>query len=143
MAITVNMRTQRGEITNRRFLKGEGVSVYGKTTTVSGIGITPGTFVRLNIIDSFGNTVFFKETYTNFWGDYDFWFRTPNQNINLVAKLFATYTWAGSDEAEVPFAVGNVTPGTLPNPIAESTWISIVPMVLIGAGIIYAVKYLK
>ncbi len=143
MAITVNFKTKRGMIVNRRFEKNEGISLYGKVSTLTGVGITPGTFIRLNVVDSYGNSIVHKETLTDFWGGYSFWFVTPDQNVKLLVKIFAAYTWAGQDETAVPIAVGNVTPLILPMPQAENAWLAFVPIVVVGVGLIYLVKVLK
>lgn len=136
------MRTGSGIVTNRRFPKGEGVSIYGKTTGMAGIG-EPGTFVRLNILDERGQTVVYKETLTNIWGDYDFWFRTPYHNAKLIVMLYATYSITGSDETVIPIAVGSINPSSLPLPQSEMSWLSILPLLILGIGTVYVIKVLK
>ena len=134
MAITVNFKTNKGIVTNRTFEKNEGVSVYGKLTGMFGVG-EPGTWIRLNVLNENNQSILTKETNANLWGDYDFYFVTPNQDSKLKIGLIATYSIAGSDETTIPIAVGNKIPENLPQPQAETSLLSFIPVVLlVGLG---------
>lgn len=142
MAITVNFRTSKGNVTSRQFQKNEGVSVYGKLTGVAGVG-EPGTHIRMEIIDSRNNSIFFKEDTANFWGDYDFWFRTPFENIKLKIILTATYSIAGQDKVIIPIGVGNVFASSAPSPQVEGTWLNMIPLLVISVGVVYLIRVMN
>ncbi len=142
MAITVNFRTSKGNVTSRQFQKNEGVSVYGKLTGVAGVG-EPGTHIRMEIINSKNNSIFFKEDTANLWGDYDFWFRTSFKDERLTIILTATYSIAGQDKVIIPIGIGNVFASQAPSPQTEGDWLSMIPLIIIGAGVIYLVKIIN
>lgn len=127
---TVNFRTQSGENNSRRFEKNQGISVYGKCTGITGI-YEPGTHVRINVTKN-GQAFFFDETNTDIFGDYDFWFRTPNEDTNLNVNIISTYSISGQDNVNIPISVGNLIPKPLPNPLQEMSWLGILPVVFIG-----------
>lgn len=128
---TVNFRTSIGENNTRRFEKNQGVSIYGKCTGVTGM-FEPGTHVQINITKD-GQPFFYDNTNAGIFGDYDFWFRTPNEDCNLNVLIVATYSISGQDQVNVPLAVGNKIPKPVPVPGQEMAWLGIVPIVLIGA----------
>jgi hypothetical protein len=133
MALTVNLRTQRGINYNRKFNPGEGVSIYGKATGVLGLGEF-GTHVRLQV-NKGNTTVYFKETYTNLWGDYDFYYVMPLNDMRLDFILIASYSVAGQDDVTVPVSVGNLTPAPLPRPQGEGLPWWVLPAVLVVGGV--------
>ena len=142
MAITVNFRTSKGNVTSRQFQKNEGVSVYGKLTGVAGVG-EPGTHIRMEIIDSRGISIFFDEDTANIWGNYDFWFRAPFDDTRLKIILTATYSIAGQDKVIIPIGIGNVYASSAPTPQTEGGWLSYIPLLIIGGGTIYLIKLLN
>ena len=142
MAITVNFKTNKGIVTNRLFDKNEGVSIYGKLTGMFGVG-EPGTWIRLNVLNENNQSILTKETNANLWGDYDFYFITPNQDKNLKIVLVATYSIAGYDETTVPIAVGNKIPENLPQPQAETSLLSFIPIIILAGLGIFIYKELK
>lgn len=142
MAITVNFRTSKGNVTSRQFQRNEGVSVYGKLTGMAGVG-EPGTHIRMEIVDSRSNAIYFKETNANLWGDYDFWFRTGFKDERLTIVLTATYSIAGQDRVEIPIGVGNVNASPAPRPQTEGDWLSWIPLLIIGGGVIYLIKIIN
>lgn len=127
---TVNFRTSYGENNSRQFEKNQGVSVYGKCTGVTGM-FEPGTHVQINITKN-GKSFFYDNTNTNIFGDYSFWFRTPNEDCNLNVQIVATYSISGQDQINVPLAVGSASPKPLPIPGQEMAWTGILPVVFIG-----------
>lgn len=127
---TVNFRDSYGINNTRRFEKNAGVSVFGKCTGVTGI-YEPGTHVRINVTKN-NEPFFFDEKNTDIFGDYDFWFRTPNEDTNLNVQIIATYSIAGQDIVNIPLAVGNVSPKPLPIPGQEMAWLGMLPIVFIG-----------
>jgi hypothetical protein len=133
MALTVNLRTQRGNIYNRKFNSGEGVSIYGKATGVLGLG-EPGTHVRFQVMKN-NTTVYFKEGYTNIFGDYDFYYVMPLNDTKLIFVLIATYTVSGQDVVNIPVSVGNTTPDPLPFPQGEGLPWWVLPAVLVVGGV--------
>jgi hypothetical protein len=139
MGLSVNFKTQRGVITNRKFQSGEGVSIYGKATTLSGV-INPGTTIRIEISDSFGNSYFFKDTFTDIWGDYASWFLTPSDNKNLMVTVYASYPVSGQDKTVIPIAVGNVNPKPLPMPESEFSLLNFLPIAFIGLAVLIIMK---
>lgn len=133
MSVTVNFKTASGLNSTRVFKQAEGISIYGKCTGVAGIG-EPGTHVRLEIKKG-SSVIYFQETMTNIWGDYDFYYTTPNYNGQLTVRLIATYSISGQDVVNIPIGV-NVQPGNAPLPEVEMAWLSYLPAILIiGAGI--------
>lgn len=127
---TVNFRDSNGINNSRRFEKNAGVSVFGKCTGVSGM-YEPGTHVRINITKN-GQPFFYDEKNTDFFGDYDFWFRTPNEDTNLNVEIVSTYSISGQDIVNIPLSVGNKIPKPLTKPDQEMAWLGILPVVFIG-----------
>ena len=142
MAITVNFRTSKGNVTTRQFLKNEGVSIYGKLTGVAGVG-EPGTHIRMEIIDSRNKSIYFNEDTANMWGDYNFYFRTGFKDERLTIKLTATYSIAGQDKVNIPIGVGMVNASPAPSPQTEGDWLSYIPLFVIGVGTIYLIKVIN
>ena len=142
MAITVNFRTSKGNVKTRAFPKNEGVSVYGKLTGMAGVG-EPGTHIRMEVLDKNNNSIYFSEQTANLWGDYNFWFRTPNDDVRLTILLTATYSIAGQDKVTIPIAVGNVYALPAPSPQTEGDWLSMIPLLVISAGVIYLIKIIN
>ena len=142
MAITVNFRTQQGNVTSRQFQKNEGVSVYGKLTGMAGVG-EPGTHIRMEIIDSRNKSIFFDEDNANLYGDYNFWFHTGFKDERLTIILTATYSIAGQDKVTIPIGIGNVNASRAPSPQTEGNWLSYIPILIIGAGTIYLIKMIN
>ena len=142
MAITVNFKTSKGNVTSRQFQKNEGVSVYGKLTGMAGVG-EPGTHIRMEIIDSRNNSIFFKEDTANIWGNYDFWFRTPYKDEKLTIVLTATYSISGQDKVNIPIGVGSVYASSAPSPQTEGDWLNMIPLLVIGVGVIYIIKIMN
>jgi len=142
MGLSVHFKTASGENNTRRFLRNEGVSIYGKSTTLTGI-INPGTLIRIDITDKNGQTFFFSEKFTDLWGDYDFWFRTPMTNQNMNIRLIASYPVSGQDVTNIPIAVGDVTPASLPIPEKEWSWLEYLPLIAVGIGVLFLVNTLK
>jgi len=142
MAIIVTLKTQRGIITNRRFNLGEGVSVYGSVYGVTGM-FEPGTHIRFELLDSNNQSLIYKDTVSDIWGNYDFWFRTPDYETNLKIKLTATYSISGQDIVTIPISTGNRMPDKLPDVSPEKTLLDWLPIVAIAAVGFYAYKVLK
>ncbi len=141
MAITVKFKTSKGNVSSRQFQKNEGVSVYG--TLTGAVMPQPGAHIRMEIIDSRNNAIFFGEENANIWGDYNFWFRTPNKDERLKIILTATYSIAGQDKAIIPIGVGNIYPSSAPSPEIEGTWLNAIPLLVIGAGVVYLIKVMN
>ena len=139
MALTVNFKTQRGLINNRKFNVGEGVSIYGKASTLI-TPVNPGTLVRLDITDNYGTSIFTQDKLTDVFGDYDFWFRTPYNDAQLNVRLYATYPISGIDTVNIPIAVGNLNPKTLPRPEVEFSLLNFLPIALIGLAALVIIK---
>jgi hypothetical protein len=138
---TVHFKTASGENNTRRFNKNEGVSIYGKCTGVTGI-YEPGTHVRINVTKD-NQTFYFDEKNTDIFGDYDFWFRTPNEDTNLNVQIVATYSISGQDIVNIPLGIGNVNPKPLPNPKPERSWLDYLPLMVIAIAGIFIYKELK
>jgi hypothetical protein len=105
MAISVNFRTQSRELDSRSLPLNEGVSVYGKVTGLLGIG-EPFQLVRFELGDRF------QETRTNAFGDYAFFFRTPNTRERATIRLTTFFTVGGVQSREIPVAYG-ISPSPL------------------------------
>ena len=142
MAITVNFRTSKGNVTSRQFQKNEGVSVYGKLTGMAGVG-EPGSHIRMEIIDNNNNSIYFKENTANLWGDYDFWFRTPLEDAELKIVLTASFSWYGQDRVIIPIGVGNVLPSPAPRPPIEGNLFTVIPLLILGVGFVYLIKIMN
>lgn len=142
MAVTANFRISTGLVTTRQLNPGVGVSIYGKCTGVTGMP-EPGTHVQINITKPGGEVVYSQDTITNLWGDYDFWFRTPNSNTKLNVRIVATYSIAGQDIVNIPIGVGSAIPDPLPTPTGENTWLNLLPPLLISAGALLLYKEIK
>lgn len=139
MSLSVNFKNNNGILSNRKFEKNIGISVYGKLTGVTGI-FEPATLTRLEITEN-GKPYYLKETYTNVFGDYNFYFKTPDRDTKLLLKLVGTYSISGQDTVLIPVGVGNVNPDELPNPETKSTILEYLPMVFIALFVL-AVGYL-
>jgi hypothetical protein len=139
--ITVNFRTQSGINTSRRFEKNQGVSIYGN---IQGIFL-PDLFayVRLEIIDQFNNTILFDDKFANIFGDYDFWFRTSNNNENLKIKISAKHPGGNVETVIVPIAIGSNTPENLPDVPVSINLFDYLPIALIGIAGFFIYKQLK
>lgn len=138
---TVHFKTYSGENNTRRFNKNEGVSIYGKCTGVTGI-YEPGTHVRIEITQN-GMPFYFDETNTDIFGDYDFYFKTPNNDTNLDLKIVSTYSISGQDFVNIPLAVGNANPKPLPNPNPEYSLLNYLPLMVIAIAGIFIYKELR
>lgn len=138
---TVNFRTQYGINSSRKFEKNQGVSVFGKCTGVTGV-YEPGTHVRINVTKN-NQPFYFSEKNTDIFGDYDFWFRTPNEDCNLNVNIISTYSIAGQDNVNIPVSVGNTIPKPLPTPQSEGIFLSILPYLIIGVGAYIIIDKLK
>jgi hypothetical protein len=134
MGLLINFRTQAGNVTNRKFDKGIGVSIYGKAETLI-VPINPGTVINLDITDQSNRIIFSGSKSTDFLGDYDFWFRTPDYDTKLNLRMVASYPVSGQDVLTIPLAVGNVLPDPMPLPEMEFSVLELLPILLIvGAG---------
>lgn len=142
MGLVINFKTQRGEIYDRKFNRNEGVSIYGKATTLTGI-INPATHIRIHITDENKQTIFYDEKNTDLFGDFDFWFRTPLRNSNLNVNVIASYPVSGQDETNIPVAVGERNPSPLPRPQTEFSILSYLPLLVIGLGTFFIVRALN
>jgi len=142
MSITVNLKTQRGEIKNRQFNLSEGVSVYGSVFGMSGM-FEPGTHMRFELLDANNKVIEFDEKTSNIFGDYDFWFRTPAFDTNLTIKLTATYSISGQDQTLIPIGVGNRAPANLPGVKTMDSFLDWLPIVAIAAVAFMAFKLVK
>ena len=138
---TVNFKTYSGANTSRKFGLSQGVSVYGKVTGALGLG-EPGSHVRIDI-EKDGSPIFFKETFTDLWGDYSFYFITPNEDCNMTVKITASLSISGQDFVTIPIAVGNRAVGSLPKIQGEGSWLDWIPVIVIGTLGILAVKAVK
>ena len=131
--ITVNVRSSSSEITNRQLPKNSGISIFGKVTGMIGIG-EPLTVVRIEVINKSGSTYFVKETSANFWGDYNFYFVTPDENTNMIIKLYATYSTSGQDLIIYPVGIGSAKADPLPAPVKASSILDYIPLILLLFG---------
>lgn len=109
--ITVNFKTKNGIVNNRVFTANEGVSVYGKATTLLQVGFNPLTKIQMNVLNSLNNSIFYDETLTDFFGDYDFYFVTPSTGKYNV-KITANYI-DGAQSVVIPIGI-NTTPSPVP-----------------------------
>lgn len=109
--ISVNLKTSNGINTSRIFNSNVGVSVYGKATTLLKLGFNPLTKITMNVLNSSKQSIFYDETLTDFYGDYDFYFTTPSQGKYDI-KLTAYYI-DGAQSVIVPIGV-NTTPSPVP-----------------------------
>lgn len=130
MAITVNLRTNDRIVTNRKFDVNTGISVYGKFTGAFGVG-EPGTFYRVEILDSLGNSLEVKENNADIFGDYDFYFITPDKPCRLTIKIIATYSISGKDTSITPIGIGGLNPDDLPEPEEEKSLLDYLPIILL------------
>ncbi|HES59643.1 MAG TPA: hypothetical protein ENO18_04345 [Caldithrix sp.] len=134
MALTVNLKTQSGLNYSRKFNPGDGVSIYGKATGILGLG-EPGTHVRFSVLSG-SSTIYFKETYTDIWGDYSFYYTMPLNNAKLDFVLIASYSVYGQDQVKIPVAVG-YKPDPLPLPEGEGLpWWVLPSILLIGTYVV-------
>lgn len=113
--VSVNLRTQSGINTSRKFNRGEGVSIFGKCTGILGLG-EPYTHVRVEVLSSNGVGLFFDEMTTNVFGDYHSYFTFPNVDGRYTIQVTATFTVSGQDKSIVPVSVGSVAPANVPAP---------------------------
>jgi len=137
MGLSVNFNTSRGQIYTRNFLPGEGISIFGKATTLNGL-INPGTQVRMNIETNFGNSLFSDDSFTDLFGDYDFYFRAPENNTQLNVIVQAVYPLSGTDKVVIPISIGNVQPKPLPELQGEKSifdYLGYLLIVGVGYGI--------
>ena len=133
MPLTINFKTNRGIITSRQFDLSQGISIYGSFAGMVGEP-EPFSTVQIQINDPSGNTIFFNNTSTNFWGDYDFYFVAPSVQMQLTVIITAFYTITGQDQLIVPIGVG-LTPAPVPIPVAPESpwsWLSLIPVLLVG-----------
>lgn len=142
MSISVNFKTQRGIITNRRFELGEGVSIYGTARTLLGLPLANAA-IRIDVVDQSGISYFTKETFTDFWSDWSSWFRTPVYNASLTVKVWASFPGGGQDYTEIPIAVGSGSLKPLPAPEVENTLWNWLPYLALIAGGYFLYKTLK
>ena len=133
MSLTVNFKTNQGVITSRQFDPNQGISIYGSFTGVVG---EPELFskVQIQINDVNGNTIFFNNTTTNIFGDYDFYFVTPEIPTQLTVIITAFYTVTGQDQLSIPIGVGQIpAPVSVPVPPDNPwDWLSLIPILLVG-----------
>lgn len=139
MGLSVNFKTQRGIISDRKFLPGEGVSIYGKATTLTGV-INPGTSIRIDVSDRNGTSYFYKDTFTDIWGDWSSWFLLPNLDKKMIVTVFASYPVSGRDKTVIPIAVGNVSADPLPYPEIENSFLNYLPLMFLGLAAIVVLK---
>lgn len=138
MSLTVNLKTQRGIIYNRQFLPGEGISIYGKASTLL-VPYNPGTLITIDVTTKTGTSIYSNNKTTDYLGDYDFWFRTPLDVGKLNIKLVASYPVSGQDVVNVPIGIGT-QPDQLPTPESEFSLLSFLPVALFGLGLILFLK---
>ena len=119
MPLTVNFKTQRGNITNRKFELSEGVSVYGSFKSYLFTEFL-GAHIRLDVLDKTGNSIFFKEDTTDFYGDYALWFRSPDFDTKATVKITGRHSGGGLETVIIPIAVGFEIPDKLPGPVKEA-----------------------
>jgi len=140
MSISLTFKTNRGIIYSRKFLPGEGISIYGKASTLL-VPINPGSQVRLIVENNSGEVIFYKDKSTDFLGDFDFYFVAPVDNVQLNVKLFVVYSVSGEDSLTIPIAIGTASPKSLPNlPVEHSIFEYLVLAgVLVGGVLIYRI----
>lgn len=142
MGLSVHLRSNSRTITDRRLEPGEGVSIFGKSTSLMGV-FNPGALVTIELTNNHGITIFQDEVYTDLWGDYDSFFVAPFVSGRYNLRLTATYSISGQDVREYPLAVGNVAPAPLPDPEPEKSILDWIPIVaIVGIGF-YAYNILK
>jgi len=136
MGISVNFKTRAGENTSRIFQKNEGVSIYGKVTGISGV-FEPFIYVRCEVKEN-NVPIFTRDTYADIFGDYDFYFLTPNRDTNLEVNIFSQgiNIIQGNETRKIPIAVGNKIPKNI---VAEAGSLDLVfyGLVIIGAFLLY------
>lgn len=142
MGLSIHLRSATRQITNRKLEPGEGVSIYGKSTTLMGV-FNPGALVTIELRNSNGVTVFQDETYTDLWGDYDSFFVSPFVAGRYNLRLTATYSISGQDIRDYPVAVGDVAPAPLPDPEPEKTFLDWIPIVAVAGLGLYAYTIFK
>ena len=133
MSITINFKTSQGLVTSRQFNLNQGVSIYGSFTGIVGEP-EPFSNVHIQINDKDGNTIYYNNTSTNIFGDYNFYFVTPSTSMQLTVIVTGFYTVTGQDQLIIPIGIGE-TPDPVPVPVApESPWnlLSFIPILLIG-----------
>lgn len=130
MAITVNLKTKNGINTNRKFELSQGISVYGKLTGVTGM-FEPFTFFRIEVFETNGLPIYYKEGTTDLFGGFDGYFLTPEYPAKMKIIVNATYTISGSDKTEIRIASGGLNPDENPNPETEKTILEYLPLILI------------
>lgn len=139
--ITVNFKTQSGEVRNRTFGIGDGVSVYGKATTLINIGFNPLTKVTMNVLDRSSQSTFYDETLTDFYGDYDFYFKTGAQGKYIV--VISAHYIDGIQTIKIPIGVG-VKPSPVPTNVSANILDYIKYGLFIAGGVvIYKLYNLK
>jgi len=132
MSLTVNFKTNQGVITSRQFELNQGISIYGSFTGVVGEP-EPFSKVQIQINDADGNTIFFDNTTTNIFGDYNFYYVTPSVAMQLVIIITAFYTITGQDQLSIPIGVGQVpSPVPIPTP-PDNPWnlLSLIPIAIV------------
>lgn len=114
--ISVSFRTKSSAVLDRRFAKGDGVSIYGKVSGVSGLGAIL-TGVRLEVPE----LSYFEDSQTNLFGDYAFYYVFPNADQALTIKITATFSVSGQETVTIPVSVGAMLPAKLPTPPKSDT----------------------
>ena len=126
--ISVHLRTKSGENNSRQFNTNDGISIYG---SVSGWFLPDLlAYVRLEVTDQNGETIFYDETNANLLGDYNFYFVAPAYSTKLNINVFVKHPGGNVETNTIPIGIGNETAGTLPSPQSSFNWLDMIPLAL-------------
>ena len=128
--ITVHLKTTVGENNSRQFNLNEGISVYGNATGWFLPDILA--YVRLEVTDEDGTTIFYKETHADLIGNYNFYFKTPSYPTKLNVNVFVKHPGGNVETNTIPIAAGNRTADALPSPKSDVNWLDMIPLILVS-----------
>ena len=134
MSITTKFFDDKGNLlSSRKFAKRQWININVVPTGASGLP-SIGTLVRCDIIES-GINIYSKQLSTNFWGIANFQLQLPAKDIHAVVHVYAEYSVHGSENVDVPIAVGSTNPRPLPEETSNSWWLY--PL-LVGVALVAA-----
>jgi len=131
--LQVNFRTNRGVVTDRTFLPGEGISIYGKAGTALGLVFNPGTLVSLNIKKTNGESIYSNSTLTDILGDFDFYFVTPLTGARQLEIIVTASYIDGNDSLLIPIGI-NEAPRSDPRDLSPGSIFDWIPVIALGIG---------